>query len=166
MGSHGSARAETVVWLTPPHILEALGPFDLDPCACTDRPWDTAKNHYVEADDGLTQEWDGFVWMNPPYGLAAKTWLKRLAEHKNGIALVFARTETAAFTQHVWPSASALLFLDGRLSFHYPDGTRAKANGGAPSVLIAYGTEAANRLRNSGLKGAFVYGFSAISDSE
>lgn len=106
------------------------------------------------------------MWMNPPYGLAAKTWLKRLAEHKNGIALVFARTETAAFTQHVWPSASALLFLDGRLSFHYPDGTRAKANGGAPSVLIAYGTEAANRLRNSGLKGAFVYGFSAISDSE
>ena len=32
MGSHHSARAETTTWLTPPHVIEALGHFDLDPC--------------------------------------------------------------------------------------------------------------------------------------
>jgi len=30
--------AGTEVWLTPPYILEALGAFDLDPCASLDRP--------------------------------------------------------------------------------------------------------------------------------
>lgn len=156
IGAHQSAQAETVVWLTPPYVLDALGPFDLDPCACTDRPWDTAARHYTAEDDGLAQTWDGFVWMNPPHGKAAGAWLERLAGHGNGIALVFARTETAAFANHVWPKATALLFLDGRLSFHYPDGTKARANGGAPSVLIAYGEEAAKRLRTSGLAGAYV----------
>jgi hypothetical protein len=36
MGSHHSAAAGTHVWLTPPHVVDALGPFDLDPCASTD----------------------------------------------------------------------------------------------------------------------------------
>lgn len=50
MGSHHSAAAGTHVWLTPPHVVDALGPFDLDPCASTDRPWDTAAKHYTEHD--------------------------------------------------------------------------------------------------------------------
>lgn len=33
MGSHQSARAKTTTWLTPPELIQALGPFDLDPCA-------------------------------------------------------------------------------------------------------------------------------------
>ena len=36
MGSHHSAAAGTHVWLTPPHVVDALGPFDLDPCASTE----------------------------------------------------------------------------------------------------------------------------------
>jgi hypothetical protein len=154
MGSHQSASAITDVWLTPPHIVAALGPFDLDPCSPLDRPWDTAAKHYTIEDDGLSFEWEGRVWMNPPYGAAAATWLERLAKHGDGIALVFARTETRMFFDWVWPYASALLFIEGRLHFHRPDGTRAKANSGAPSVLIAYGHEAAQRLVNSDIPGA------------
>ena len=30
MGAHQSHRAKTTTWLTPPHIIEAVGPFDLD----------------------------------------------------------------------------------------------------------------------------------------
>lgn len=156
MGSHQSATDGTDTWLTPPEIIEALGPFDLDPCASIDRPWDTAAKHYTAADDGFSREWDGLVWMNPPYGPKAGNWLGRLADHGNGIALVFARTETKAFADHVWPRATALLFLSGRLHFHYPDGRRAKANAGAPSVLVAYGIEAAKRLLHSNIPGAFV----------
>lgn len=156
MGSHQIASEGTDTWLTPPEIIEALGPFDLDPCASLDRPWDTATRHYTVEDDGLSKPWDGMVWMNPPYGPKATKWLGRLAGHGNGIALVFARTETRMFTEHVWPHATALLFIEGRLHFHYPDGRRAKANSGAPSVLVSYGLDAAKRLLNSGIPGAFV----------
>ena len=31
-------RGATDVWLTPPHMIAALGPFDLDPCAAVDQP--------------------------------------------------------------------------------------------------------------------------------
>lgn len=156
MGSHQSAAMLSDVWLTPPWIVEALGPFDLDPCSPLNRPWDTAAKHYTVEDDGLSFEWEGNVWMNPPYGKEAATWLGRLAKHGDGIALVFARTETRMFFDHVWPCASALLFIEGRLHFHRPDGTRAKANSGAPSVLIAYGDRAARRLIDSSIPGARV----------
>lgn len=156
MGSHQSHRMGTDVWLTPPHILEALGPFDLDPCSSLDRPWDTAAKHYTIVDDGLAQQWEGRVWCNPPYGAQAWTWLNRLADHGNGIALIFARTETAGFFKTVWNRADALLFLDGRLHFHHPDGTRAPANAGAPSVLVAYGQANAAALATCGLPGAYV----------
>lgn len=155
MGSHQSARMVSDTWLTPPAILDALGPFDLDPCAAPEpRPWPTAARHIALPDDGLTAPWKGRVWLNPPYSREASLWLARLADHGHGTALVFARTETAWFVQHVWQRASLLLFLAGRVTFHRADGSRARANSGAPSVLAAYGEEDAERLASSGLAGA------------
>jgi len=140
MGSHQSARMIKDEWLTPPELISQLGSFDLDPCSPGDRrPWDTAARHYSVEDNGLIKPWFGRVWLNPPYGREAGLWLKRLASHGNGIALIFARTETDMFFREVWKKADALLFLRGRLHFHHVDGTRATANAGAPSVLIAYG---------------------------
>jgi len=49
-----------------------------------------------------------------------------------------------------------LLFLAGRVVFHHVDGARGRSDGGAPSVLIAYGDDDADRLAESGLDGAFV----------
>lgn len=155
MGSHHSAKADTTTWLTPPHITEALGDFDLDPCAAPG--WPTAKRHVILPEDGLAVDWTGNrVWLNPPYGNEAWAWLDKLAEHGCGTALMFARTETSGFVEQVWGKATAVKFLHGRLHFHYPDGTRAPANSGAPSVLIAYGIEDAIRLQASELKGTFL----------
>lgn len=67
-----------------------------------------------------------------------------------------ARTETAGFVREVWGKATALLFLHGRLHFHYPDGDRAGANSGAPSVLVAYGERAAERLMTAEIDGTYV----------
>jgi len=160
MGSHHRPNeGETDVWLTPPWIIERLGPFDLDPCSPIGRPWDTAARHFTHEDDGLSAPWgaEEFVWLNPPYGRATWSWLSRLAAHESGgIALIFARTETAGFFEEVWGKASALLYIEGRLFFHRPDGVRASMNAGAPSVLVAYGAEATLRLANSGIRGAFV----------
>ena len=146
----------TDVWLTPPHILEALGPFDLDPCASEDRPWDTAKLHYTMKDDGLRQAWTGRVWCNPPYGPKMAPFLDKLATHPGGgVALVFARTETRAFFDHVWDKATGILFLKGRLKFHKPDGELG-GTAGSPSVLIAYGEAEAELLKNCKLNGKYI----------
>ena len=156
IGSHQSHRAGTDEWLTPPFILNALGPFDLDPCAPSVRPWPMATHHYTESDNGLMRPWFGRVWMNPPYGAKTGRWLSRLVEHGIGTALVFARTETKFFFKHVWDDAAAVFFLYQRLHFHYVDGRAAAYNSGAPSVLIAYGKDDAQRLADSGLEGKFI----------
>ena len=157
IGGHQSARMKNDEWLTPPEILRKLGAFDLDPCSPVDRPWETAGRHYTILDDGLKQDWSGRVWLNPPYGLEAAKWLRRLVDHGNGIALIFARTETEMFFEHVWNAATALLFIKGRLYFHYVDGRRAAANSGAPSVLVAYGLNNGESLAQSGIEGRMVW---------
>lgn len=142
-------------WYTPRHILDALGPFDLDPCASPEpRPWPTAAVHMTETHDGLALDWFGMVFMNPPYGRQVGAWMERIVEHNHGIALVFARTDTAWF-QRAAPRASAMLFLAGRIQHVRPDGTSA-GRSPAPSVLMAYGAQAACRLRQSGLPGWLV----------
>lgn len=156
IGSHQSANALSETWLTPPEIIQALGPFDLDPCAAPEpRPWPTAARHIARPDDGLHALWAGRVWLNPPYSQDAVRWLQRMAAHGHGTALVFARTETSWFWETVWQCATAVLFLAGRVYFHHPSGRRARANAGAPSVLVAYGKRDADLLGASGLSGAF-----------
>ena len=145
--------AGTHTWLTPRFILDALGAFDLDPCAAPG--WETAKRMICLPDDGLAADWQGRVWCNPPFGKHTGAWLERMAQHGDGIALAFARTETRMFQQEVWPHASAVLFLAGRPHFHLPDGTRAKGNSGGPICLIAYGSRNAGSLASCGLPGAF-----------
>jgi len=158
MGSHQSHKMQSDEWLTPPWILKRLGSFDLDPCAPSPekRPWETAKVHYSEWDDGLSMPWVGRVWLNPPYGKHTAKWLYRLYKHGDGIALTFARTETDMFFRTVWGKADGLLFIKGRLYFYDVNGREAKSNSGAPSVLIAYGKENAEILKNSGIPGAYV----------
>lgn len=135
-------------WITPRWILDRVGPFELDPCACSPQPWPTADHMVTIDEDGLLCLWNGFVWCNPPYGRSLGIWLERMAIHNNGIALVFARTDTRAFHDHVWPVASSLLFLRGRVTFCLPSGESAPLghNSGGPSVLIGYGSEAKRRL--------------------
>lgn len=152
-------RGITNDWITPPEILKALGTFDLDPCVCTPQPWPTARQMFNREQNGLSQEWHGRVWLNPPYGPEAWEWLAKLAEHGRGTALIFARTETEGFVREVWRKADAMLFLEGRLHFHHPNGARAKGNSGGPSVLVAYGADDAEKLADCGLTGAYQRGW-------
>lgn len=157
MGSHQSASMQTDEWLTPPEIIESLGEFWLDPCSPVIRPWNTAIVHLNKYQDGLSFDWGGRVWLNPPYGKEATKWLEKLANHGNGIALIFARTETEMFFNQVWKRADAILFIKGRLNFYFVDGTKSKINAGAPSCLIAYGKQNIISLEKSGIEGKLIY---------
>lgn len=144
-------------WLTPRWILERLGEFDTDPCAPVIRPWPTASRHFTIEDDGLKQEWPGRVWLNPPYdNKLCGRFMACLATHGNGIALIYARTDTRIWHRHVWPVASAILFLDHRITFCNVDGSPGKNTGGAPSALVAYGWQNAAALKLSKIPGALV----------
>ena len=139
-------------WLTPPEILRALGPFDLDPAAPIIRPWDMAARHYTKLDDGMAQPWESRVWLNPPYGRETFRWLARLAEHGSGLALIFARTETVGFHEQIWAKAHAIFFFRGRLRFHYVNGVQGgPAN--APSCLVSYSDADTARLQQAHAQG-------------
>lgn len=116
--AHESQQALSVDWYTPPWIFETMGlNFDLDPCAPNGGvPWIPADYYYTEEDDGLNSEWEGRVWLNPPYGKDTPRWLARMHEHRNGVAIVFSRTDCKWFFDYVMQS-DAILFLRGRVKF-------------------------------------------------
>jgi hypothetical protein len=112
-------------------------------------------NFNKEDGDGLSRHWFGRVWCNPPYGRKTFDWLGKLADHGNGIALIFARTETNGFHAQVWDRASAVFFLKGRVNFYNKSGVKGdRAN--APSCLVAYGANNVISLERSGLPGKLV----------
>ena len=134
-------------WYTPKEIIDALGKFDLDPCAPVKPLWQTAIRMYNKNDNGLLQEWEGRVWLNPPYSRPLiEQFVKRLAEHGNGIALLFNRCDSKMFQDVIFKKATAMKFLRNRIRFFRPDGTRGDSPG-CGSVLIAFGRENAEILR-------------------
>jgi len=144
------------IHLTPRSIVDALGPFDLDPCAANPRPWDCARVNYTLHENGLRQRWHGRVWLNPPFDrYEVGVWISRLAEHGRGVALLHARTDTVWF-QRCWECASGLLFLGARVRFLRADGCELPFNTGAPCVLVAFGDHDLAALRGCGLAGALV----------
>jgi DNA N-6-adenine-methyltransferase Dam len=143
-------------WLTPPGLIASLGEFDLDPAAPIRRQWPTAREHYTIADNGLVKPWAGRVWLNPPYGRFIVPFMKRLASHGRGTALVFARTDAAWFHESVFMSATGLCFIRSRVRFHLPSGARSTSSSGAASVLAAYGEDDAAQLWRSGIQGCYV----------
>lgn len=152
----GNTKKGTDEWLTPPEIIKALGEFDLDPCSPINRPWPTANKHYTIEDNGLLMPWDGRVWCNPPYDTkVSSAFLNKCALHDNAIVLIFARTETNNFFEHIWNKADSVLFIKGRLKFYTVDGKQG-GTAGAPSVLVAYGKNNSEALKNSGIKGKLI----------
>ena len=85
-------------WYTPQELIHCLGEFDLDPATPENRLWNTAKVHYSKTTNGLDKEWFGRVWLNPPYSRPfIELFIRRMAEHNNGIALLFNRCDSKMF---------------------------------------------------------------------
>lgn len=103
-------------WLTPPELVKKFGEFNLDPCASHYQKWKLAQKEYFIEDNGLQQDWEGRVWMNPPYDRTIKDWVRKFYEHGHGVALLPSRTGTSWFHDYVF-SKGAVIFLKGRIKF-------------------------------------------------
>lgn len=143
-------------WYTPKEVLDALGKFDLDPCAPIHPLWQTADVMYDKTIDGLSQKWEGRVWLNPPYSRPLiELFVQRLAEHGNGVALLFNRCELKIFQDVIFEKATAMKFLRHRIRFYRPDGTR----GDSPrcgNILVAFGKNNAEVLRTCEIEGKYI----------
>lgn len=132
---------------TPESVFTAMGiTFDLDVAApCDGVSWIPTQNHYCRCDDGLNQEWQGRVWMNPPFS-QSKVWVNKFREHGKGVALLPA--SKARWFQEIWASASHMVLLPYDLKFVYEHQT---TNGiFMPCFLVAIGDEEAKAISKVG----------------
>lgn len=118
-------QGESDEWYTPAYIFEALGVrFDLDVACPPEGPRHVpAVRWFTKEQDGLIEDWDGLVWMNPPFGHQStkRLWLRKFFDHGNGIALLPDRT-SAPWWQEFAPLADAILFMSPKVKFEMPEG--------------------------------------------
>ncbi len=124
-----TGKGATDDWWTPIDLVQSLGKFDLDPCGNKSHP--TANRIFEQ--NGLEADWFGRVWMNPPYS-QNKVWVEKFIKHGNGVALLFARTDTK-WCQTLLKKCDFVFFLEGRISF-LKGGEKTKGNAGSPSALF------------------------------
>jgi len=130
--------AETV-YLTPEKILEPVreyfgGPIPLDPATQPSNPT-KALQFYTEEMNGLVQPWNAPVFINPPFGVAIRDFVKRIDEYaQQGLTIIALLPCGARFSTKYWqnhaliPQLNAICFVKGRVKFLRPDGTVAKQN--------------------------------------
>lgn len=135
-------------WFTPAYIFEALGErFDLDVAAPSGGPLHVPTLRWLSS-GSLDRDWDGFVWMNAPFGgrNAVAAWLAKFFDHGNGIALTPDRT-SAPWFREAWQRADLVLFMP-KVKFIRPDGSLGKSPSNG-TALWAAGARAVNALRRA-----------------
>lgn len=134
MNVHFSSKSSE--WGTPIELFKELDRefhFDLDVCATPQNA--KCKKYFTEIEDGLTQNWEGVCWMNPPYGRQIHKWVKKAAESKTKvICLLPSRTDTAWWHDYCIKYGN-IRFLRGRIKF---DG--AKHGAPFPSAIVIFGS--------------------------
>ena len=113
-------------WYTPARVFEALGTtFDLDVAAPPEGPLHVPAARWV-SESSLHARWEGYVWMNPPFGgrNGLRPWLGKFFDHGSGIALTPDRT-SAPWWREAADRADAALFVTGKLRFIPPSGIKA-----------------------------------------
>jgi phage N-6-adenine-methyltransferase len=145
-GTFGTGENE---WYTPSEYIEmareVMGHFDLDPASSSlANKHVKARRFYTVENDGLTQDWWGKVWLNPPYAqpLIAQ-FIDRLVECveagdvTEAILLTHNYTDTSWFHRAAAP-VQLICFTRGRIGF-----LDAQGNAAAPTqgqAFFYYGT--------------------------
>jgi phage N-6-adenine-methyltransferase len=137
-------------WYTPKEYIEAarsvFGAIDLDPAtSAVAQKIVKAKRYYTIDDDGLDDDWDGHVWLNPPYAQMAQWVDKLLVEYRAekvsaAILLSSNGTDTEWFHQAA-AVATAICFTKGRIKFVDGNGAGDRSSPPTGSAFLYFGTE-------------------------
>lgn len=126
----------TDMWETPQWLFNLLNEqyhFDVDVCAVPENA--KCSTYFTPEQNGLSQEWKGVCWMNPPYGREIGKWVRKAYESaQNGatvVCLLPARTDTAWW--HDYCMKGEITFLRGRLKFG-----NAKNSAPFPSAIVVF----------------------------
>ena len=112
--------ADTNERYTPAWIFRTMGvTFDLDPAAAPGGAHVPARRYYTREDDGLSRQWEGMVWLNPPFS-EMPPWVDRWLEHGNG-CLLFPWTDSD-WHRRLLDSVPVVVLLD-RPKFDHPTHT-------------------------------------------
>ena len=135
----GLFSSKDQTWETPIDFfnkLDSIFKFELDVAASDDNH--KCDRYYTEETDGLAQDWEGVCWMNPPYGRHQIKWIEKASEEANKgatvVCLIPARPDTKVWHNIIFPKASCIAFIKGRLKF---GGSKDAAP--FPSALIVFG---------------------------
>ena len=112
--------SKTDLWYTPDDFYEKYnGVYNFETDVCATHENAKCENYYTQEIDGLSQDWQGVCWMNPPYGRTIGKWMKKAYESSlNGatvVCLVPARTDTNWW--HDFAMKGEIEFIRGRLKF-------------------------------------------------
>jgi hypothetical protein len=149
---HARYEESSDEFYTPAALFVALDTrFDVDVASPPGGlPWIPADRFLDQSIDGLSVEWEGFVWCNPPYSNPGP-WLERMSNHKNGIMLLPVDTSTV-WWQRWATKADVWVFISGRVRFVKADGEGQPSwTGRFPSVLVGWGDRALPALRSCNL---------------
>lgn len=146
-------------YYTPACITDALGAFDLDPCAPLYQHRHIAEREFTLNEDGLKRPLVGRVWCNPPFTHPeCRKFVEKMAAHGDGILLLPNHSfDSAWFQDYIFDKASAIIFLRGRIVFDRSPGVKSGNRAPTGHILVAYGVWNAERLKESGLEGKFVW---------
>jgi ParB family transcriptional regulator, chromosome partitioning protein len=115
-------------WYTPAHLVaaarEVLGAIDTDPATCAAaQAVVQATTWYTEVENGLLQQWQGRLWLNPPYSAPSKWTDKALGHYASG-DVIAALILTNSYTETGWwqrmAAVGVMLFFAGRMQFWHP----------------------------------------------
>ncbi|HPS39968.1 MAG TPA: DNA N-6-adenine-methyltransferase [Candidatus Cloacimonadota bacterium] len=126
----------TDVWETPQDLFDKLNQqysFETDVCALPENA--KCETYFTPEVDGLSQDWTGVCWMNPPYGREIGNWMKKAYESSLAgatvVCLVPARTDTAWW--HDYAMNGEIEFIRGRLKFG-----NSKNSAPFPSAIVVF----------------------------
>ena len=131
--------SKTDIWETPKDLFDTLNKefnFTLDVCALPENA--KCEKYYTPENNGLSQNWDGIIWCNPPYGRQIGSWVRRAlfasVAGNTVVMLLPARTDTRWFHEYIYNRKNVeIRFLKGRLRFG-----NAKNSAPFPSMVVVF----------------------------
>jgi len=132
-------------YYTPKIIVEAawrtMGAIDLDPASsAVANQWVNANRYFTAVEDGLSQSWEGRIWLNHPFGRKENPqWINKLMREWDCGNIEQACCITFAATSEKWFQplmAHPQCYLSPRTNYYLANGT--KKRGVTKGSVVTY----------------------------